>query len=645
MQADEESVIRAGELTMDQDTHEVLVGDVPDRALSPTEFKLLRYLMLNPNRVLSKAQILDHVWEYDFNGDAGIVESYISYLRRKLDPHSTEPLIQTKRGFGYMLKAAQDRLTAGFATPRRCRPGDEDRCGHPSGGAASSLRAKITGVTVADARPSGSLVAGIGTVALLRNDARSSRLDEQARGDRLDATSPKYLIDSRSTTADVGHRPRQARRPPPTTYFVAVYDARRASSSTTAGGDARGPSCPAAREPHAATVNARTPAATRLHAARRRRRDRRSAPVVGPHDGRSARQRTRRSSSRSRRPTPSGSLAVYLTIFLGFGLGVVHRRRALLTRMLVTLDVPPLARGGAHRRRDRRRRLRPAHRRTRRRTPRSAGSTARSTRCSTASTARSRERDAHHASRCAASSATPSHELRTPLVSVRGYAELYRMGALRRDDDVAQAMDRIEKEAIRMGGLVEDLLALARLDERRSRSCSPRSTSCRSRAMPRSTRRRRPRSRRHRDRHRRVGRADAASPAPEPRSSSRPPSRTGAIAFAGATLARSRPIARAAAAPTLSLLRRAGPRPGSPRERQAARRPRRRPATSRRVDLRRRDDRRRPRRPTVRADGARRGEQIRQVVTNLLGNALRFTSEDRPIEHPRRRSTTPPSGR
>ena len=100
---DEESVIRSGELTMDQDTHDVYVGDTPID-LSPTEFKLLRYLMLNPNRVLSKAQILDHVWEYDFNGDAGIVESYISYLRRKIDPHTSESLIQTKRGFGYMLK-------------------------------------------------------------------------------------------------------------------------------------------------------------------------------------------------------------------------------------------------------------------------------------------------------------------------------------------------------------------------------------------------------------------------------------------------------------------------------------------------------------------------------------------------------------
>ncbi|MBS1672691.1 MAG: response regulator transcription factor [Actinobacteria bacterium] len=106
MQADEESVIRAGELSMDQDTHDVFVGSSPIE-LSPTEFKLLRYLMLNPNRVLSKAQILDHVWEYDFNGDAGIVESYISYLRRKIDPHTDEPVIQTKRGFGYMLKVGK----------------------------------------------------------------------------------------------------------------------------------------------------------------------------------------------------------------------------------------------------------------------------------------------------------------------------------------------------------------------------------------------------------------------------------------------------------------------------------------------------------------------------------------------------------
>ncbi|MFT4231342.1 MAG: response regulator transcription factor [Leucobacter sp.] len=103
IQEDEESVLAVGPITMDQDTHEVTVAGTSVE-LSPTEFKLLRYLMQNANRVLSKAQILDHVWEYDFNGDAGIVESYISYLRRKLDPLTEESLIQTKRGFGYMLK-------------------------------------------------------------------------------------------------------------------------------------------------------------------------------------------------------------------------------------------------------------------------------------------------------------------------------------------------------------------------------------------------------------------------------------------------------------------------------------------------------------------------------------------------------------
>lgn len=108
IQEDEESTLAVGVISLDQDTHEVSVNGTPIE-LSPTEFKLLRYLMLNPNRVLSKSQILDHVWEYDFNGDAGIVESYISYLRRKLDPLTEEPLIHTKRGFGYMLKVTETK--------------------------------------------------------------------------------------------------------------------------------------------------------------------------------------------------------------------------------------------------------------------------------------------------------------------------------------------------------------------------------------------------------------------------------------------------------------------------------------------------------------------------------------------------------
>jgi two-component system OmpR family response regulator len=91
-----------GDLELDEDSHEVWRGGTPV-ALSPTEFKLLRYLMVNAGRVLSKAQILDHVWNYDFDGNSNIVESYISYLRRKVDlvePH----LIHTLRGVGYVLR-------------------------------------------------------------------------------------------------------------------------------------------------------------------------------------------------------------------------------------------------------------------------------------------------------------------------------------------------------------------------------------------------------------------------------------------------------------------------------------------------------------------------------------------------------------
>ena len=93
------------DLEMDEDTHEVWRGD---RAieLSPTEFNLLRYLLLNAKKVVSKAQILDHVWRYDFGGDAGVVETYVSYLRRKVDVEKPN-LIHTVRGVGYSLRLAR----------------------------------------------------------------------------------------------------------------------------------------------------------------------------------------------------------------------------------------------------------------------------------------------------------------------------------------------------------------------------------------------------------------------------------------------------------------------------------------------------------------------------------------------------------
>ena len=90
------------DIDLDEETHEVWkAGELVP--LSPTEFKLLRYFMQNAGRVLSKAQILDHVWNYDFGGDANVVESYVSYLRRKVD--TTEPkLLHTLRGVGYTMR-------------------------------------------------------------------------------------------------------------------------------------------------------------------------------------------------------------------------------------------------------------------------------------------------------------------------------------------------------------------------------------------------------------------------------------------------------------------------------------------------------------------------------------------------------------
>ena len=94
--------LQYADLEIDEDTMRVTRGGRPIQ-LSPTEFKLLRFLTVNRERVLSKSQILDHVWQYDFGGSGGVVENYISYLRKKVD--DVEPaLIHTVRGFGYVLR-------------------------------------------------------------------------------------------------------------------------------------------------------------------------------------------------------------------------------------------------------------------------------------------------------------------------------------------------------------------------------------------------------------------------------------------------------------------------------------------------------------------------------------------------------------
>ncbi|MFI9239159.1 response regulator transcription factor [Streptomyces sp. NPDC053079] len=98
------SVLTVGDLVLDEDSREVFRGGEEIR-LTATEFELLRFLMRNPRRVLSKPQILDRVWSYDFGGQVNVVELYISYLRRKVDA-GRPPMIHTRRGAGYLLKPA-----------------------------------------------------------------------------------------------------------------------------------------------------------------------------------------------------------------------------------------------------------------------------------------------------------------------------------------------------------------------------------------------------------------------------------------------------------------------------------------------------------------------------------------------------------
>ena len=99
---DSPSRLRFADLELDEDTLEVSRAGRPIE-LTATEFRLLRYLMLNPRRVLTRAQLLDHVWSYDFGGDARVLETYISYLRKKIDAGAT-PLLHTVRGVGYALR-------------------------------------------------------------------------------------------------------------------------------------------------------------------------------------------------------------------------------------------------------------------------------------------------------------------------------------------------------------------------------------------------------------------------------------------------------------------------------------------------------------------------------------------------------------
>ena len=102
-EGEKNSKLTFADLELDDDAHEVRrAGELVE--LTPTEYRLLRYLLANAGRVLTRNQILDHVWDYDFGGEASVLETYISYLRRKVD-RVDPPLIQTVRGVGYVLRA------------------------------------------------------------------------------------------------------------------------------------------------------------------------------------------------------------------------------------------------------------------------------------------------------------------------------------------------------------------------------------------------------------------------------------------------------------------------------------------------------------------------------------------------------------
>jgi len=104
----EDDVLRCADLVMTPATRRVARGG-HQLELSPTEYRLLEYLLQNTGRVVSKGQILDRVWHYDFGGDVGVVEKFVSTLRRKIEPQGTQPLIETVRGFGYCLRAPGTR--------------------------------------------------------------------------------------------------------------------------------------------------------------------------------------------------------------------------------------------------------------------------------------------------------------------------------------------------------------------------------------------------------------------------------------------------------------------------------------------------------------------------------------------------------
>jgi two-component system OmpR family sensor kinase len=509
-----------------------------------------------------------------------------------------------------------------------------------------SLRTKITGVTVL-MLTLGLLVSGIGTAAMLRSyveEQMASKLDTIAAGDlRKYFEDDGHAPDPESDLSDLSFTPSDE-------VFVAIYDPEtgelvnynwKGSDSDTV------PEIPSVLTQAEVTAtnaqNGNKYAVYALDDAHGQSTFRAVSALMTADQRNYAPMIIAISSKDTER-----LLAVYLTIFLGFGLGVVLVG-ALLTRMLVTTTFTPLREvertAAAIADGDFGQRLGGA-------TPNTeVGRLNRSLNTMLNRIDRAFRDRARTIEQMRRFVGDASHELRTPLVSVRGYAELYRMGALQSPDEVAQAMDRIEKEAIRMGGLVEDLLALARLDEAKPLGLAevdlvPLARDAALDAMAA-----------HPGRTVTViaaedqGSTDAASTPPAELEVELEPDQptTGAISFAGATLARlrgrrprgdsqagattarrgsggragagasgvsKRPSSARARASTagadVTTFAAVGRTPSTPATSSA-------PAPSGTVPVRR---------AVVLAEE----NKIRQVITNLMANAIRFTSDDSPID-------------
>ena len=431
--------MRFADLELDEATHEVRrAGELLD--LSPTEFALLRYLIINADRVVSKAQILDHVWQYDFRGDMGIVETYISYLRKKVDAFEP-PLIHTVRGVGYRLRMPPKQSM-------RSRKLNNDW-------ANSSLRNRLTiGVLVLSAI--GFVGAGVGSQALLRN-----YLIHQVDDQLLSVVAgTQERLDRAGIARDAdGDEERSAQTVTPlnrvpTSISVTVLDPF-GNLVGGIGGDFNSNQI-------TDYVKGLLPGQVAAYG---------SKPFTIEAPGADFRVATTVLPSSLGSVIVAQSLADFdktthqiAVVFLIIG-GLVLLFLAFASRQVIKVGMRPLERieetaekiaaGDLSARLDN---FEPDTEVGRL----STSLNIMLSRIEEAFDARMQSED-----KLRRFVADASHELRTPLTAIRGFAELHRQGAVPDGEKTNELIARIEKESKRMGYLVEDLLMLARMDQSR----------------------------------------------------------------------------------------------------------------------------------------------------------------------------------